>query len=246
MSKSVLVTGGSRGIGAAVCESLARYGATVVVGYRHDAEAAHATLATVTAQGARGAVLPMDVTDTKQAQAAVDQVAQEYGRLDGLVNCAGVSIPGLSLPATPIDDWRSVIDTNLTGAYVCTAAAAYHMLLARGGSIVNVSSIAALQGLTGAGAYCASKAGLHGLTRALAKEYGRHQVRVNAVVPGYTAQTGMVGQVGAAALEELTRGVPLGRLADGREIADAVSFLLSDLAGYITGQCLVVDGGLTA
>ncbi|GAB3442065.1 3-oxoacyl-[acyl-carrier-protein] reductase [Streptomonospora sediminis] len=242
-----VVTGGSRGIGRAICEALADRGARVVVGYRADSAAAETTAERIRAAGGpRPAVRRFDVADHAAVGDAMGRIAQEHQRIDILVNNAGVGDAGAVLPTSSADDWAAPVRTNLLGTLHCIKSASMYLLTSGNGAIVNVASIAGITGISGLSGYAASKAGILGLTRSLSREYARHNVRVNAVAPGYAAGTGMVDRIGDAALKEITGRVALERLAQPGEIAGAVAFLASDEAAYITGHTLVVDGGLTA
>ena len=244
--RTVLVTGGSGGIGRAVCRALAEPGTTVVVGYHRNADGAADVAADVAAvTGAEADVCRLDVADAAQVQTAIDAVARKHGGLDVLVNNAAAGTAGLALPTSPAADWAETVQVSLIGAFHCVRAAAMHMLIARRGAVVNVASIAAVSGIPGLSAYSAAKAGLLGMTRSLAVEYAPHGVRVNAVAPGYTSGDGMIHQVAGSVRAGLEQRIPLRRLALPEEVADAVAFLASDRAAYITGQALVVDGGLT-
>jgi 3-oxoacyl-[acyl-carrier protein] reductase len=241
-----LVTGGSGGIGHAICARLADLGATVVVGYHHNEEAAERICEQITkASGQAADTCRLELCDHEQTQAAIGTMIGKHRRIDVLVNNAAAGKAGLALPTSPLDEWVSTIETNLLGAYFCIRAVALHMVLARSGSIVNVASIAAISGIEGLSAYSASKAGLLGLTRSLAVEYAQFGVRVNVVAPGYTAGNGMIEQVSDARRTGLEQRIPLQRLAEPAEIAEAVAFLACGRSSYITGQTLVVDGGLT-
>ncbi|MDA0565652.1 SDR family oxidoreductase [Streptomonospora sp. S1-112] len=242
-----VVTGGSRGIGRAVCEALARRGARVVVGYHADERGAEETAARCTALGGEPATpCRFDVADYAAVTAAVAGVVRAHRRVDVLVNNAGVGDAAAVLPTGPVEEWAAPVRTNLMGTLHCIKAASAYLLMSGRGAIVNVASIAGITGIAGLSGYAASKAGILGMTRALSREYARHRVRVNAVAPGYTADTGMVARIDDASLKEIVGRVALERLARPEEIAAAVAFLASDEAAYITGHTLVVDGGLTA
>ena len=231
--RTALVTGGSRGIGRAIALELARAGAAVVLGYRSSAEEAEAV-----ATEAGGRAIRADVSDADEARTLVE----EAGELAILVNNAGVTRDGL-IARMPDDDWRSVVETNLSGMFYTCRAAARGMMKRRSGSVVNVSSIVGLRGNPGQTNYAAAKAGIVGFTKALARELGTRGVRANVVMPGYvtTALTDVLPEEARAAMLANT---PLGRLGDPEDVARAVRFLCSDEASFITGEVLLVDGGL--
>jgi 3-oxoacyl-[acyl-carrier protein] reductase len=231
--KTALVTGGSRGIGRAIALELARAGADVTLSYRSGKDEAEQV-----ASEAGGRAVAADVSDAEQAKALVDAA----GDLDILVNNAGVTRDGL-LARMSDEDWRVVIETNLSGTFHTCRAAARGMMKRRSGAIVNVSSIVGVHGNPGQTNYSASKAGIIGFTKALARELGNRGVRANVVAPGYIDTR--LTQVIADELKELMLGnTPLGRFGQPEDVAGAVRFLCSDAASFITGEVLLVDGGL--
>jgi 3-oxoacyl-[acyl-carrier protein] reductase len=231
--KSALVTGASRGIGRAVAAELARAGAAVVVGYRSGREEAEAL-----AEEIGGRAVQADVSDPEQAKRLVG----EAGDLDILVNNAGVTRDGL-LARMPDDDWRTVLETNLSSVFYTCRAVARGMMKRRSGAIVNVSSIVGVHGNPGQTNYSASKAGIIGFTKALARELGNRGVRANVVAPGYVG-TRLTDVLPDELKDAMLANTPLGRLGDPEDVAGAVRFLCSDEASFITGEVLLVDGGL--
>jgi 3-oxoacyl-[acyl-carrier protein] reductase len=231
--KVALVTGGSRGIGRAIALELARGGAEVVLGYRSGAEEAEAV-----AREAGGRALEADVSDAEQAKRLVEQA----GDLDILVNNAGLTRDGL-VARMPDDDWRAVIETNLSSVFYTCRAVTRGMMKKRAGSIVNVSSIVGIHGNWGQTNYGASKAGIIGLTKSLARELGSRGVRANVVAPGYV-NTRLTDVLPDEAQQAMLANTPLGRLGEPEDVAGAVRFLCSDEAAFITGEVLLVDGGL--
>jgi len=237
--KVVLVTGGSRGIGRACAVAFGRAGATVVLTYAgNEAAAAEA----VAASGPTAKSMRFDVADTRACAAAVDEVVKGAGRLDVLVNNAGVAIDGLAVRVKD-EDWDRQLDTNLKGAFALCRAAARPMMRQRSGAIVNLTSVVGEMGNVGQAAYAASKAGLIGLTKSLARELASRNVRVNAVSPGFI-DTDMTADIGAELKAKMTEVIPLGRLGTADEVAKAVLFLASDAASYVTGEVLKVNGGM--
>jgi 3-oxoacyl-[acyl-carrier protein] reductase len=237
-----LVTGGSRGIGAAICTELAAAGAEVAVNYARDASAAAAVCDAVRTAGGSAQAVQGDVSTADGAAALVAAVEADIGPIAMLVNNAGITRDDLIMRLSD-DDWRSVIDTNLGGAFFTCRALSRPMLKRRAGVIVNITSIVGVHGNAGQTNYAASKAGLIGLTKSLAKELGGRGIRVNAVAPGYIA-TELTDALPDQAREAILGGTPLGRLGEPADVARAVRFLCSDAAGFITGDVLAVDGGL--
>jgi 3-oxoacyl-[acyl-carrier protein] reductase len=238
-----LVTGASRGIGRAIALSLGSAGATVACLARN-AEKLQSVADEITAAGGVASVHSCDVTDAAGAQAAVDAVCEQHGRLDVCVNNAGITKDTL-LPIMSDDDWDQVIAANLRSVFLFTRAAAKVMMRQRSGRIINMSSVSGLMGNPGQSNYSASKAGIIGFTQTVARELAKRKVTVNAICPGFIA-TEMAAALGPAILDEAKKRIPAGRLGEAEEIADAVLYLASDSGAYITGQTLVVDGGMTA
>ena len=239
---AAIVTASDSGIGKATAVALAEAGYDVGITWHSDEEGAAAAAKEVEAAGARAVVRRLDLGDASSAAAVIDGLADDLGRLDVLVNNAGVGTPGPFLEAS-LDDWRHVLEVNLTGAFVCAQAAARRMVANGGGRIINITSIHEHVPLPGASAYCASKGGLGLLTKVMALELAEHGVLVNAVAPGEIS-TPMTGQEDVDPHTEDRPGVPLGRPGDAREIAALVRFLASPEATYITGQSYIADGGL--
>ncbi|HEY7259088.1 MAG TPA: 3-oxoacyl-[acyl-carrier-protein] reductase [Gaiellales bacterium] len=234
-----LVTGGSRGIGAAVCAELGRAGAEVVVNYTSNAAAAEEVRAAI---GDRAHAVQGDVSTLGGATGLVEHVESEVGPIAILVNNAGITRDNLIMKLAE-DDWRDVIDTNLGGAFFTCRAVARPMLKRRAGAIVNMSSVVGVHGNAGQTNYAASKAGLIGLTKSLAKELGGRGIRVNAIAPGYIS-TELTDALPEPAREAILKSTPLGRLGTTDDVARAVRFLVSDAAAFVTGHVLAVDGGL--
>ncbi len=231
--KLALVTGGSRGIGRAIALELGRAGANVVLSYRSGREEAEAVAAEV-----GGRAVQADVSDAGSAKALVD----DAGDVDILVNNAGLTRAGV-LARMSDDDWHEVIETNLSSVFYTCRAAARPMMKRRGGAIVNISSIVGLRGNWGQTNYAASKAGIIGFTKSLARELGSRNVRANVVVPGYV-RTRLTDVIPEDATKTMLDATPLGRLGDPEEVAGAVRFLCADEAAFVTGAVLLVDGGL--
>jgi 3-oxoacyl-[acyl-carrier protein] reductase len=240
--KAALVTGGSRGIGRAIVLRLARQGADVAFSYRGNTDAANATVAEVQSLGRRSLAIQADARHLEDAEALVKQVLDAFGKVDILVNNAGITRDDLIM-RMKADDWTDVLETNLFGAFWALKAVTRPMLKAKGGRIINITSVSGQAGQMGQANYSSAKAGLIGLTKAAARELASRGITVNAVAPGFVL-TELTRDLPEALQEQITERTPLGRFGTPEEIADAVAFLASDEAGYITGQVLAVDGGL--
>jgi 3-oxoacyl-[acyl-carrier protein] reductase len=242
-NKNVLVTGGARGIGRAIAYACADEGANVAfTDIRLGAEADE-VVATINAKGRKGLAIQSDVRDYASSQNAVDQVVKEFQRIDILVNNAGITRDNLIIRMTE-EEWDAVITTNLKGAFNFCKAAAQLMIRQRQGKIINIASVVGLIGNAGQANYSASKAGMIGLTKSLAKELGSRNIQVNAVAPGFV-ETEMTDKLNAEQKKALTDLIPLKRTAKAHEVAAVVKFLASADADYITGQVICVDGGMT-
>jgi len=241
--KVVLVTGGSRGIGRATALAFAKAGASVVViSYAGNEAAAQEAVGLLQAAGAKAEALRFDVSDTAACAAAVEGILKTHGRLDVLVNNAGVAVDGLVMRLKD-EDWDKQLDTNLKGAFALIRAASRPMMKQRAGAIINLTSIVGEMGNGGQAAYSASKAGLIGLTKSVAKELASRNIRVNAVSPGFIA-TDMTAHLEGDTKEKMMANIPLARLGSAEDVAQAVVFLASDAAAYITGEVLKVNGGM--
>jgi len=239
--KVALVTGASQGIGRDTALALVEVGAKVAVAARNEEKLA-ALVGEIEAAGGTALAIKMDVADGEQVKAGFKQVIEKFGRLDILVNNAAITRDGLAM-RMKTDDWEAVLKTNCTGAHLCTQQALATMMRARAGRIINISSVVAQSGNAGQANYVAAKAGLIGLTKAIAIEIASRNVTVNAVAPGFI-ETPMTDVLPDKVKEELKTRIPLGRMGSAREIAAAIVFLASDEAGYITGHVLNVNGGM--
>ncbi|MCA9013996.1 MAG: 3-oxoacyl-[acyl-carrier-protein] reductase [Planctomycetaceae bacterium] len=238
-----LVTGGSRGIGKAVVEALAREGAKVAFVYRSSAEAAEQIVKDLAAQNCEAMAIQADVASKAEADAVVEQVIDKWEKIDILINNAGIIRDGL-LATMSAEDWQAVIDTNLTSVFNFCQAVTRPMMSKRYGRIINMSSVAAHFGNSGQSNYAASKGGIIGFTRCLATELAKRGITVNAVAPGFI-ETDMTVDVRNAAGDQIKKHIPTRRLGLPEDIANAVLFFACEEASYVTGQTLAVDGGLT-
>ena len=244
-NRVALVTGGSRGIGRAICTSLAHAGTySVVVNHRSSQEDAKRTLEMVEGAGAEGIVVQADVSDRAQVDRLFDEIEDQLGPVSILVNNAGIRRDTLALRMSDAQ-WDEVMATNLTAAFSCARRALRGMLLERWGRIVNVASIAGLRGVPGQANYCAAKAGLIGLTKALAVETAARNVTINALAPGLI-DTDLTSTLPERRLEELKAAIPAGRAGDPQEVGAIVTFLCSEEASYVNGAVLTLDGAMTA
>ena len=241
--KVAVVTGGSRGIGKAVVEALSGEGAAVAFTYKSNAAASDEVVREVTGKGGRAIALESDATSTSGAAAVIERAAKEYGRIDILVNNAGITRDGLLMRMNEAD-WDAVMANNLKSVYNYTKAASRLMIGQRAGRIINMTSVVGVSGNAGQANYAASKAGIIGFTKSIAKELGSRNILVNAIAPGFV-ETDMTARLTDAQKETIYGAIPLRRIAHPREIASVVVFLASPSSDYMTGQVLCVDGGMT-
>lgn len=240
--KSAIVTGASGALGGAIAERLGAGGANVLCHYHGNRQGAEAVVEAIRTAGGDGIVAQADVTAAEDVEALVKQALDRWGRIDILVNCAGINRDAL-LMRMEDEDWDAVIDTNLKSAYLCTRAVLRPMMRQRSGRIVNVSSVVGLSGNVGQANYAAAKAGMIGLTRSTAREVATRGITANVLAPGYI-EVGMASHLTGELQQRALSYVPLGRMGTAREVAEAAAFLCGDAAGYITGHVLQVDGGL--
>lgn len=240
--KTAIVTGGSRGIGKAVCLELARGGANVVLCYAGNAESAAKAAAECEALGAKALAVKCDVSHPEEVKAMVDTAVKTFGAVHILVNNAGITRDGLLMTMKDAD-FDAVLDTNLKGTFYCMRAVSRPMMRQRYGRIVSLSSVVGLRGNAGQINYAASKAGVIGMTKSMAKELATRGITVNAVAPGFI-ETDMTAAMTDAAKTATLAAIPMGRLGAAEDVAKAVAFLASDEAAYVTGQVLCVDGGM--
>ncbi len=240
--KVALVTGGSRGIGQAICMRLASLGAYVLINYASNRKAAEGVLAAIAKGGGKGALLPFDVSDFQGVKEAISGAIEEHGPVQILVNNAGITRDGL-LARMKEEDWDAVLSVNLKGAFNCTKVVAMPMMKSRWGRIINIGSVVGTMGNAGQTNYAASKAGLEGFTKSLAREMASRGITANLVAPGFI-ETDMTAALSKKMRDRLIDQIPLGRMGRPEDVAAAVAFLASDDASYITGHVLHVNGGL--
>ena len=238
-----LVTGASRGIGAVIAQRLARDGAKVAVNYQASQDAALQVVQGIAKAGGDAVVMSGDVSRENEADALVKQVIEQWGRIDILVNNAGITRDRLLLRMTS-EDWDRVLEVNLRGAFLCTKFVMPHLIRRRQGRVVNISSVVGLGGNPGQANYAASKAGLIGFTKAVAREVASRNITVNALAPGFIDTGGMVDQMTEEARKTVLGRIPMERFGSADDVAEAVSFLCGPGAGYITGQVITIDGGM--
>ncbi|MDW4525520.1 SDR family NAD(P)-dependent oxidoreductase [Rossellomorea marisflavi] len=243
--KVAIVTGGSQGIGRAIAKRMAEQGATVIVTYLRNKEEAVKTVETINDEFPSACTaIHLDVREYDHVEEVFNQVRKKHGSIDVLINNAAVSAER-ALAINSLDNWGEILSTNIMGTINCIKAVSLPMLMARKGSIVSISSIAGIKGIPKLSSYSASKAGIIGLTRSLSKEFANFNVRINVVAPGYIEGTRMFNEIEEKDLIEYKEQIDLKRFGQPEEIAKAVGFICSDDASYITGQTLVVDGGLS-
>ncbi|AHM56488.1 3-oxoacyl-[acyl-carrier-protein] reductase FabG [Peptoclostridium acidaminophilum DSM 3953] len=239
--KVAVVTGGSRGIGSAIALKLAAAGADIAINYSGSEDRARLLKEEIEKMGARAIIGKADVSSTEDVKAFFELVMNEFGRIDVLVNNAGITKDALIIKMNE-EDWDSVINVNLKGVFNCTKAVTRQMMKQRCGKIINISSIVGIAGNAGQGNYCASKAGVIGFTKAMARELASRNINVNAVAPGFIA-TDMTDVLKDDVKESMLKSIPLGKFGEPDDVANLVLFLASDMSNYITGQVMNVDGG---
>ncbi|NQW23871.1 MAG: 3-oxoacyl-[acyl-carrier-protein] reductase [SAR202 cluster bacterium] len=242
--KIALVTGASRGIGAVVASRLAQAGVKVGVNYHASPDAAKLVVESITKAGGEAIMVGGDVSQQEAAESVIKQIVEHWGNIDILVNNAGINKDRLLMRMTP-EDFDSVMDVNLRGAFLCSKYVMPHLIKQRSGRVINMSSVVGLSGNPGQANYAAAKAGLIGLTKAVAREVASRNVTVNALAPGYIT-TGMVDELSKETQAKILDRIPMGRFGTAEDVAESVVFLCSDGASYITGQVLTIDGGMIA
>ncbi len=243
MKKIALITGGAKGIGAAISRRLAADGYVVIINYNNSQNEAHNLCEELTKQGCEVYIYSCSIEDEEQVNSMFSYIKKEYGKVDCLVNNAGISNDSF-LMIQPLNEINKVISTNLIGTMQCCKAVIPHMISKKSGKIINIASVAGMLGLSGQTAYSASKSAILGFTRSLAVELSNFNISVNAISPGYV-KTDMLNQVPEKLVNQYLKQIPMQRFADAEEIADAVSWLCSERCSYMTGQNLIIDGGLS-
>lgn len=238
----VLVTGGSRGIGRAVALACAKEGAHVVINYAGNVKAAQSVVEEISEMGQKCLAVQADVSNAADVDRLIEEAIQDFGKIDVLVNNAGITRDGL-LMRMKEEDWDAVLNTNLKGIYLCTKVVIKGMMKQRSGRIINMTSVVGVMGNTGQANYAAAKAGVIGFTKSMAKELASRNINVNAVAPGFI-QSDMTAVLPENVQKAMTEAIPLARMGEAEEVADAVVFLASKASRYITGQVLHVDGGM--
>lgn len=239
--KTVLITGGSRGIGKSICIKLASYRANVIIGYRSQESKAEEICNSMIANGLNAEILKIDVNDIDSIMCSMEYIEKKYAKLDALVNNAGIGVPSSYENLDP-EAWQETIQTNLTGPFLTTKFAIELLKKSQDGRIVNISSVAALTGGAFGPHYAGTKAGLIGITKSAARELGKYGIKANVIAPG-PIESDMTDSLSPAVMNEIIKSTPLGRVGKAEEIAEMVCQLLNPNMGYITGQTLVVDGG---
>jgi len=240
--KVVLVTGSSKGLGKAIAMEFAKEGANVVINYNSDKDGAQGVLDDIKRLGVQSDIIKADVSNSEEVNNMIKKIVEKFGKLDILINNSGI-IKDARVTSMSKESWDEVIGVNLTGVYNCTKAAGQVMEKQKSGKIINISSIVAQTGSIGASNYAASKAGVIGFTKSVAKEYAKFNINVNAVALGYF-NTGLIERLTKEIQDKLLRDIPFGRFGDPKEAANAVLFLASEDSSYITGQVINVNGGL--
>ena len=238
----VLVTGGSRGIGKSVALACAREGAHVIINYAGNVKAAEETVKEISDLGQKCLAIQADISKLADVERLIEEATAEFGKIDVLVNNAGITRDGL-LMRMKEEDWDAVIETNLKGVFLCTKAVIRGMMKQRSGRIINMTSVVGVMGNAGQANYAAAKAGVIGFTKSTAKELASRGITVNAIAPGFI-HSDMTAILPESVKEEMVKAIPIGRMGEADEVADTVIFLASNSARYITGQVIHVDGGM--
>ena len=240
--KTALITGGSRGIGRAIAIKLAENGSNVIINYSSNKEAAEEVVKEIESHGVKALAVKCNITNSEEIKAMIDAIDEKFDTVDILVNNAGITKENLFLRMKE-EDWESVMDVNLKGVFLCTKAVIRKMIKQKFGKIINVSSVVGVAGNPGQANYCASKAGVIGFTKSLAKELGGKSIYVNAVAPGFI-ETDMTSELPEKVKTSMLDSVPLKRYGKPEDVANVVLFLSSDLSNYVTGQVIHIDGGM--